>query len=43
MGRVEITSSSQGQILENSVLHSRVNISDRIVIKLGQNVCFDNI
>jgi len=34
---------SQGKILGNTCLHSRGHISDPILMKLGQNVCFYNI
>jgi len=43
MGHVGLTSRSPGQILGNFCLHSRGNIRHRIFMKLGQNVCFDNI
>jgi len=43
MGYVELTSRSPGQILENSCLHSRGNISHRIFINFGRNVRLDNI
>jgi len=43
MGHVGLTSRSPGQILEKIFLHSRGNISHRILMKIGQNVCFDNI
>ena len=43
MGHVGSKTRSPGQILGNSSLHSRGYICDLILIKLGQNVCFDNI
>jgi len=43
IGHVEITSRSPGQILEKYCLHCRGHICDTIFMKLGQNVCFDNI
>jgi len=43
MGHVGLTSRSPGQILENSCLHSTGNISHRIFMKLGQNVCLVSV
>jgi len=43
MGHVGSKTRSPGKILENSCLHSRGQICDPILMKLGQNVCFDNI
>jgi len=43
MGQVGLKTRSPGQILGNSCLHSRGYICDPILMKLGQNVCFDNI
>jgi len=43
MGHVGSKTRSPGQILENSCLHSRGHICNLILIKLCQNVCFDNI
>jgi len=43
MGHVGSKTRSPGQILENSCLHPRGHICDPILIKLCQNVCFDNI
>jgi len=43
MGYVGFKSSSPGQILENSCLHSRDHIVDPILIQLIQNVCLDSV
>jgi len=43
MGHVGSKTRSPGQILGNSCLHSRGNICYPILLKLCQNVCFDNI
>ena len=43
MGHVGSKTRSPGQILGNSLEHSRGHICDPILIKIGQNVCFDNI
>jgi len=43
MGHFGSKTRSPGQILGNYCLHSRGHICDPIVMKLGQNVCFDNI
>jgi len=43
MGHVGFKSRSPGQILENSCLHSRGHIFYPILMKLGRNVCLDNI
>ena len=43
MGYVGLKTRSPGQILGNSCLHSRGHICDSILMKLGQNVCLDNI
>ena len=43
MGYVESKTRSPGQILGNSCLHSKGHICDPILMKLCQNVCFDNI
>jgi len=43
MGHVGSKSRSPGQISGNSCLHPRGHICDPILMKLCQNVCFDNI
>jgi len=43
MGHVRSNTWSPGQILGNSCLHTRGHIYDPILMKLDQNVCFDNI
>jgi len=43
MGHVGSKTRSPGQILGNSCLHSRDHICDLILMKLDQNVCFNNI
>jgi len=43
MGHVGSKTRSPGQILENSCLHSRGHICNSNLMKLCQNVCFDNI
>ena len=43
MGHVLSKTRSLGQILEKSSVHSRGHISSPIVMKLGQNVCLDEI
>ena len=43
MGHVGSKTRSPGQILGHSCLHSRGHICDPILMKLCQNVCFDNI
>jgi len=43
MGYAGSKTRSPGQILGNSCLHSRGHIFDPILIKLCQNVSFDNI
>ena len=43
IGHVGSKTRSPGQILENSCLHSRGQICNPILMKLCQNVCFDNI
>ena len=43
IGHVGSKTRSPGQIVENSCLHSRGHICSPILIKLCQNVCFDNI
>ena len=43
MGHVRSKTRSPGQILGNSCLHPRGHICDPILMKLCQNVCFDNI
>ena len=43
MGHVGSKTRSPGQILGNSCLHSRGHICDPLMMKLGQNVCIDNI
>jgi len=43
MGHVGSKTRSPGQILGNSCLHHRGHICDPILMKLCQNVCFDNI
>jgi len=42
MGHVGSKTRSPGQILGNSCLHSWDQICNPILMKLGQNVCFDN-
>jgi len=43
MGHVGSKTRSPGQIFGNSCLHFRGQICDPILMKLDQNVCFDNI
>ena len=43
MGHVQSKSRSPGQILGKSCLHSRGQICNPILMKLGRNVCFENI
>jgi len=43
MGYVQSKTRPPGQILGNSCLHPRGHICDPILMKLCQNVCFDNI
>jgi len=43
MGHVGLKTRSPGQILGNSCLHSKGHICDPMLMKLCQNVCFDNI
>ena len=43
MGHVGSKPRSPGQILGISCLHTRGKICDPIFMKLGQNVCFDNV
>ena len=43
MGHVGSKTRSPGHILGNSCLHTRGHIRDPILMKLGQNVCFENI
>jgi len=43
IGHVGSKTRSPGQIFGNSCLHCRGYLSDPILMKLSQNVCFDNI
>ena len=43
MGNVGSKTRSPCQILEKPCVHSRGHIFSPIIMKLGQNVCFDNI
>ena len=43
VGQVGSKTRSLGQIIEKPCEHSRGHIFSTIVIKLGQNVCLDNI
>ena len=43
MGQMGSKSRSLGQFLEESCLHSRGHIFSPIFLKVGQNVCLDNI
>ena len=43
MGHVESKTRLLGQILEKSCVHSRGHIFGQIIMKLGQNVCLDEI
>jgi len=42
MGHVGLKTKSPGQILGNFCLHSKGHICDPMLMKLCQNVCFDN-
>ena len=43
MDRVRSKTRSLGQILEKLCVHSRDHIFSLIIMKLGQNVCLDEI
>ena len=43
MGQVRLKTRSVGQILEKSSVCSRGHIFSKIIMKLGQNVCLDEI
>jgi len=43
MGHVGTKTRSPGQIFQKSCFHSRGNVCDPILMKLGQNVYLDNI
>ena len=43
MGQVGSKTRSLGQILEKPCIHSRYHIFGLVIIKLGQNVCLDEI
>ena len=43
MGHVESRTKSLGQILEQPCVRSRGHIFSLIILKLGQNVCLDEI